>query len=720
MKVVKLFFIVLFLFMGLTAQEKEVHKTGIEARILPLCVVDEKGNPVFDLKKGDLVLEVDGKKVDFQLLKYDFEGTDRSVDRVVRKGERVLKERVVFLLFDTMYNSKLSLLRAKDIACKYIRKAGPGNSYVVMSLTGNEGLKYILGPTKEKEKLCGVINDLELIPDMYGPNLFSIVGKDAAAEGIMQNDPAALKAMRYQKHFREQRHYISNIKRFSRRLGRLRYILKTIDRPRTVFLLSEGIARGAFHQRGAVLDGSKKNTALFNLLKGTMRSISATGAMFYAINPQLLNPETERTAILDSGDRSLQLLALEGGGEYISGAETSTIVESISNASSAYYEMAFNEEGNGRKKVNVKCVRKGVKVTTLKGIEEKQSYSDMDEAERKIYAVNVNFNRSWLVSKKEAEEAVCRYIKTFRQDGVAYNRLEVKVPAALTKKNADIFVIDYSDTDGENRLNLTKKVLKEKEFVDVPVNKDGRSFFVIVNRKDGYSLFGDGSWSSASWSREGEDFSFSQSSRMMKTVAGMVDIDEDDMNQLVRLNGVTVFAAPVNMRFRKIYKAGLEDAVLIDCENSYRILTVKADGRYGVSVKYQKMPENINDRMGAIHIGARRVNIGKSGKVAGDLKSFWLFYTRFRQDENFQRSRVVFPSVRNRYDADGKLTGSVKVAEKDWAFTTFEDSPPYFWDDPVVKGNAAYVTLKGEGANVRVIFEKKRGEWKLVRSESSS
>ncbi len=717
MKLLKIFFMILYFVMGMVAEDKIQHKTGVEARILPLCVVDSSGEPVMDLKKRDLILKVGGKAVDFKILKYDFSGGIKVEERV-SKRERQLQERVVFLLFDAMYNSKLGLLRAKDIATRYIKKAGPGNSYVVMSLTGNEGLKYIMGPSKDKEKLCIVINELDISPEIYAPNIFSLVGKDAAAEGMMQNDPEGIKFLMYYQKSREQIYYINNIKSFSDKLGRLRYILKTIELPRTVFLLSEGIARGAFNQRGNKLDGEKKNTALFNLLRGTMRSISATGAMFYTINPQLLNPETERTSLQDSGDRSLQLLALEGGGEYFSGAETSAIVENVTRASRAYYELAFSVKGSNRKKVNVISKRDGLKITTLRGVEAKQSYESMNDTEKQMYAVNVNFNRRWLESKKSAESAVCRYLKTVSVDGKAHNRLEVKIPGKYEKKNADIFVVDFSVKDKADKLNYKKKKLGKTEIVDVPVSRDGNSFFVILDRDTGYAIYGDGAWSSGSWSGEAGDFTFNQSSRLMKTTGGMIDIDESGDKQVVRLNGQTIFTSPGNMRFSKIFKAGLEDAVLLECARSYRMIVIKADGRYGVSAEYSKKPERISDRYGAIHVGNSPVRIDRKGRVEGSLKSFWLFFARFRMDEKFQRGRVIFPSLRNRYDSEGKLKGTVKVPEKDWAFTSFEDSPPYYWETPVVKGNTAYVTLKGEGANVRVVFEKKSGNWHLVRSDS--
>jgi len=100
------------------------YDVNVNAVIIPVFALDKKGNPVFDLKKKDLVLYVEGNPVKINSLsRYSLEEEEKYSEKVkktikipVEEIEKVVRERYIFILIDSVFNSREGYRRTKEIA----------------------------------------------------------------------------------------------------------------------------------------------------------------------------------------------------------------------------------------------------------------------------------------------------------------------------------------------------------------------------------------------------------------------------------------------------------------------------------------------------------------------------------------------------------------------------------------------------------------------------
>ena len=102
------------------------------------------------------------------------------------------------------------------------------------------------------------------------------------------------------------------------------FFLKTISKPKIVFLISEGV------QRGAILDFVNKEVAglLLKYLKIVAQSVNEGGSILYAVNPRKVEYENFREDDA-SVELSLSIIARESGGKYFEGSDPVVIAKEI-------------------------------------------------------------------------------------------------------------------------------------------------------------------------------------------------------------------------------------------------------------------------------------------------------------------------------------------------------------------------------------------------------
>lgn len=482
------------------SQEPLKYTVSVDMHITPIYAVDNKGKPVFDIKKEEFDLLVNGKAVEFQLLRYDFSMGEKN-DNVKKTFKDInLKKnrnnRVIILIFDAMYNSQIGIGRSKKMAESIINDSKPGNYFILMENTKSKGLRYIVGPETDKGKLKKYITQITDFPEKYRRNLFSIQGYDAAADRIMENDPEEINMLQMSHMRLEQKRYINSIKSFSRSLANLRYILKSIDLPKSVILFSEGIANGAFKKKE-----NKRRMLLFKMLRHSIQSITRTGTMVYTVNPQLRDPFTEQVGPMDSGENSLRFIANEGGGQYFSSPTKEAMVENLNNSISAYYELAFPQDikTGVSKSIKIICKRRGINISTLNRIERKKTYLELDKIEKKMFALNIVFNSRWLSQMEEVAEAVYRSSEVKQKVDSVLNTLDVKIPENMKNRKADIFLVRVGEDRQKSEIERFSRILKPLETIKINIAKGSRNFFVIVDQVSSVSIFGNGDWRSKNW-----------------------------------------------------------------------------------------------------------------------------------------------------------------------------------------------------------------------------
>ena len=109
----------IFFALGMTAQEPLHYDVAVTVKVVPIFAVDARGNPVYDLAEDELELFVNGSAVpiaDFQRYTVDEvreaegeTGTGRAEPEPLKQ-----KERVVFIIMDSIFNSQYGWRRSKE------------------------------------------------------------------------------------------------------------------------------------------------------------------------------------------------------------------------------------------------------------------------------------------------------------------------------------------------------------------------------------------------------------------------------------------------------------------------------------------------------------------------------------------------------------------------------------------------------------------------------
>src|SRR6185295_3727888 len=143
----------------------------VELKIIPFFAVDAEGRPVFDLRREEVELRVDGAPVAIQ--GFDRYATSDAANEPPREGiapAAPVAGRHVFLLFDVAFSSPHGLLASAEVAREYVGQLRAADRLYLLLHDRRSGLKQVLGPIaadeKGKEKVLKRIRGLR--PDVQG------------------------------------------------------------------------------------------------------------------------------------------------------------------------------------------------------------------------------------------------------------------------------------------------------------------------------------------------------------------------------------------------------------------------------------------------------------------------------------------------------------------------------------------------------------------------
>ena len=161
---------------------------------------------------------------------------------------------------------------------------------------------------------------------------------------------------------------------------------------------------------GAVInvDGGENPVTYLRFLEEAAKEINYGGSLFYLINP-LKQKKRGRGS-------DLKFMADAAGGKFISGTGMNDIVTQVKNSTSAYYELAFSPPPSaaGKKsRIEIKCKRKGVELTTIAHSEKERPYRSMKNMEKRMFVLNVINGGSW--SRMTASVKQVKYKSTGRK-----------------------------------------------------------------------------------------------------------------------------------------------------------------------------------------------------------------------------------------------------------------------------------------------------------------
>lgn len=482
-----LFFLMLFFTIILSAQERLSHEVSVDAVLAPLFAVDASGNPVYDLKQEEFEVFVNNKPVEIiyfarHEFKYEMEG--RSKVAVDHDEIPVFESpgRVIFIIIDSVFNSGAGVKRSKKIALELIKQGSREDRFIIIEYSPGSGLKHIAGPGEDREQLIKKVKKIVPKPSnwmkkLHDTNDLTNIEGDRSYRSTIRNTSKRLENMRYK----------NGVRRFAYVLSRFKYALKTISKPKIVFLISEGVSKGAFGEPVDPNDAEKGifiKTHLFSYLQKIIKAVNQGGSVLYTINPQSITKSVDRGA---SGDMSLSFLAGESGGKYFSGSDTGKIIKRIKKTTAAYYELAFpvNSELGEQLRLTIKCKRKDVRVHTLNHSERNRPYHLMEPVQKKILALNVATGGGWSRMLGTVTKAAFKIIK---KEKTQYS-FTVELPMEMKNRNLDVCLL-YINPATE-AVDMTFETVTAAESLELKINrkKNKKQFFVIIEPNTPHCIY---------------------------------------------------------------------------------------------------------------------------------------------------------------------------------------------------------------------------------------
>lgn len=495
-------------------QDTITHKVSVDVMLIPVFVINAEGNPVFDLKKEDFELSVNGIPIELtQFIQFDFVNRQEVLEEVTLKGREIEAKqpsRAIFIVIDSVFSSFFGYRRAKEIAADIINNGAPEDMFIVMENKAGGGLRHIAGPDENKKDTLREIDKLKLPSGNWDRNLNLTREWNILADTNFY-DPtevsAGLENITNLSRFMEQNAYKNQAHHFSDFLVQFKYALKTITRPKIVFLISEGIDKAAFKivqtpeevpqydkffsaltrdEEGVDKRKEFHDPRLFKDLREIVKAMNEGGTVLYTINPGRIREDEEA-----SGEMSLKFLANESGGQYIAGVDTKKIIKKIKTTTAAYYELAFTPLPEMRKDIDieVKCKRPGVKVNSFKKTERTKPYYRMDLVEKKLFALNTVTGGSWSRIAGKVVKIKYRSLRDEKQGNEIISLLEIPLPPKMKGRQLDLFYVQIDSQTRKVNIEVLTQTLKDRANIIVRKRENKKDFFVIIEPVFTYCVY---------------------------------------------------------------------------------------------------------------------------------------------------------------------------------------------------------------------------------------
>ena len=442
---------------GFPQEHKKLeYEVAVHAQIVPMFALDSLGNPIFDLKKEDLELWVNGKPCPIYLLslhRFEYQeesredqssgpSRDSTIPRVTRAPRKLAppskSKRMIFLIIDLQHSDLRSLDRAKSITAQFIRQGSPHDEFILLTYKDGPGLKYLGGPDESKDYLIQKLETVKIAVDTPYDE-FDKLGK------------------------------IFYLKSFSN----LKYALMTIQGPKSFFLIC-----GNF----SVNMGSNSISYLEDLSRAINQGGTSINVIYSGSFTNILYQD------------SLKLIADTSGGMFYYQPEVNQMVKTIQKTTAAYYEVVFipKDEKIETFNIDVKCKRENVTLHAVKFSKQKKTYARMKSLQKKVFAMDVATGGYWSRTAAEVRKANYSIISSGKmwRSKKKYWRIRVDIPKEIRNKVAEIFQIRFNEGYQAADISINKRVIRQREKLTLTTRGDKKLvYFVIVEPKSAYSIF---------------------------------------------------------------------------------------------------------------------------------------------------------------------------------------------------------------------------------------
>jgi hypothetical protein len=355
------------------------------------------------------------------------------------------------------------------------------------------------GPESDKKKLKKYIRKISGLPDRNPrAESFDVTQRSSRNPNRDFDQRQSLEKREDRKHAKEK------IKFFVDFLGRLKYTLQSIDKPKLVILISEGLPEILFFEKNPFITRniSYDPQPILNI-KRLVKEINEGGSIIFAVYPgrdklykEKFNfaqlgkgaPTGAFAPIYDetldsidipisrtSGIESLKAIAAGSGGQLFEG-HSEQIVTEIREKTSAYYELAFSP-GVGTAEnmtIKIKCRRKGIKINYLAHAAKSKAYIDMDKIQKKVFALNLVMGRKWASRMAKMDKL------NYRWQNNEKKMIQVKIPGMMKGRSVDIFLVRFEEGFKNPDIFLENKKVSDTEIIEIKEKKDNQSVYFLI------------------------------------------------------------------------------------------------------------------------------------------------------------------------------------------------------------------------------------------------
>lgn len=500
MKLLKSFLIVVFCTFLVFPEKKIVEKIDVDWWVVPLFAVDNNEDSITDLKKNDIQLLVNGIDVsEFDLYKRAFDSISEIKDET-KFEYKIDKSKIAFLIFDITYQFRANMKKVNEIADELISNSDKSTYFVIMTLDPLAGLQYLFGPSNQKEKLRVVVDrKIKMLPEsrnskpiLNNAGQAQIIGKGGIQKYESRGKISGKDEMTFQK---ETKMMLGvNINRnFFYSFESLYYSLNQISDNKFVYFFSEGLS-----------DLASKNVdhgieEFYRRLQKSAEFLGRSGAVIFIIDPRIhaipgiagSSKSLDSLHAITGPSDSLKSFAVVSGGKYLTGTKAN-LTKRLLNMNKAYYEIAFSssELANGKRfNIKIKPKKKGIHIHSLRSLEKRKSYSDMNTLEKEVLVLNLLNRNKYFKSPLTIRGFYLLGHKLSKE----YTNLKFELPGKYKMKNVDVFyVFSNPQKGGDISIKMDRKgISKNKINLKIKNEKIDNMKIVMINNKNSVAFIDD-------------------------------------------------------------------------------------------------------------------------------------------------------------------------------------------------------------------------------------
>ncbi|MCK5222262.1 MAG: hypothetical protein KAR14_11830, partial [Candidatus Aminicenantes bacterium] len=224
-----------------------------------------------------------------------------------------------------------------------------------------------------------------------------------------------------------------------------------------------------------------------------------SGAVIFIIDPRIYadpgiaGPSTSLDSLhaISGPSDSLKSLAVVSGGKYLSGTKA-VLTKRLLNMNKAYYEIAFSSSKQPKGKIltiDIKPRKKGIHIHSLKSLEKRKNYIDMNALEKEVLVLNLLKRNKYFKSPLTIRGFYLLDHKLSKE----YAQLKFELPGKYKMKAVDVFFI-FSNPENKSEISIKKikkQILKNRIILSIKNEKLNNTKIVMINEKNSVAFIDD-------------------------------------------------------------------------------------------------------------------------------------------------------------------------------------------------------------------------------------